>query len=320
MIQDATPQASVASTQATDTLPALKTEPIVESLSLPDAPPAARAEAPLLDQTVAGGLVIASKHRRHRLINTRRECAAHIIHLSPNHCSIDKHHRKSRSTPPDSADALRTEVMGPPPSIPTDPAYPPLNPSLVRCARTGTNESETTRCCIRSQWCAAQSVRITGTSRLRPSQQSQRQDALCSVSDNQEDVSRYQTSHPQKLQVQSDQPGTFIFSMGFATGGSSDSDATRMLEQDVSARAQRGNLASSSLATCGNAGQCEGRRRDGEMRWVGSYSGSHWHAPTIRAACAQYAGRITRRPSRSARKSQLGLSRGSAQMQKIENR
>lgn len=125
--QNATPQTSAAPAQATDTLPALKTEPIVESLSLPDAPPAARAET-LLDQPMAGGLVSASS--TDGTAPSAPDASAPTSSASAPIIAALTNTTASRSTPPDGADALRTEVMGPPPSLPADPAYPPLNPVL----------------------------------------------------------------------------------------------------------------------------------------------------------------------------------------------
>ncbi|GAC96480.1 hypothetical protein PHSY_004060 [Pseudozyma hubeiensis SY62] len=102
-----------------------KAEPVVEPLALTDAPSATEASAEQPSQALAGGLVSGPGP------NDSEPSA--VQEMAPASSVIDQTvvaalSAKTLDHAAPDGDPLRTEIMGPPPSLPADSAYPPLNP------------------------------------------------------------------------------------------------------------------------------------------------------------------------------------------------
>lgn len=132
------PAAPATQAESSAAWPAVKTEPESGSvaLALRETQSAAVADALLSSDQLAGGLVGASKGTAPE--SSAQEPAAVAAVAAPDATVAVQ--AQSNATPAASSDAgevvsegeaLRTEVMGPPPTLPADPGYPPLNPVLM---------------------------------------------------------------------------------------------------------------------------------------------------------------------------------------------
>ncbi|TKY86657.1 hypothetical protein EX895_004297 [Sporisorium graminicola] len=113
---------------ATSPIPVPKTEPVDESLARTETLSTATAEASYPSQLLAGGLVGVSGTNGHEA-STHNAITATPTTQQPIIAALASTGTNRGS--PLEGDALRTEVMGPPPSLPADPAYPPLNPVIA---------------------------------------------------------------------------------------------------------------------------------------------------------------------------------------------
>lgn len=123
--------------------PAIKAEPLTEPLSPADASQAADVAEPSstsMSAPLAGGLVgLCERSTAIELTATDDAPASTAMPISvPASASIPApttiaalSSATSTQNARSEGDALRTEIMGPPPSLPVDPAYPPLNSVLT---------------------------------------------------------------------------------------------------------------------------------------------------------------------------------------------
>ncbi|EST07480.2 Zinc finger, PHD-finger [Kalmanozyma brasiliensis GHG001] len=126
--QPAAIQCADAPIDVPESTPEVKMEPIVEPLLQPDTLRQPTAEASLSNQPLAGGLVGESSSAAPE--SAAPAAVASTSSVTQPIISALANTSASRSPPSEGADALRTEIMGPPPSLPADPAYPPLNPVI----------------------------------------------------------------------------------------------------------------------------------------------------------------------------------------------
>nr|CDI52373.1 phd zn-finger protein [Melanopsichium pennsylvanicum 4] len=111
-------------------MPAIKSEPIQQPLSRADAQLAAKSEATSSSAPLAGGLVSAQISAAPEAPAAGICAAVSTVQQQPMESAAPSLASTS-SNPSLEGDALRTEVMGPPPTLPADPAYPPLNPVVT---------------------------------------------------------------------------------------------------------------------------------------------------------------------------------------------
>lgn len=122
--QNGAPEASTAS----EPMPLPKKEPLVNSLAPTKTLPITTAEASQPSQPLAGGLVSVSSTNDPET-STQDAITATSTTQQPIIATLSN---TSISRGPQlEVDALRTEVMGPPPSLPVDPCYPPLDPMVT---------------------------------------------------------------------------------------------------------------------------------------------------------------------------------------------
>ncbi|KAJ9478411.1 Transcriptional regulatory protein RCO1 [Pseudozyma hubeiensis] len=101
-----------------------KAEPVVEPLALTHAPLATEASSEPPSQALAGGLV-SSPGPNYEPSAVQETAPASSVIDQPVVAALST--KSDGHSAPD-GDPLRTEIMGPPPSLPADFGYPPLNP------------------------------------------------------------------------------------------------------------------------------------------------------------------------------------------------
>ncbi|SPO43915.1 uncharacterized protein PSANT_01600 [Moesziomyces antarcticus] len=110
---------------ATQQSSGVKTEPDVDMEATAATLTAPPTEGFLHDGALAGGLVSASSSPPPAPSTNSPEISVAAVQPPPMAAlALASQNAPAASGP----EALRTEIMGPPPSLPTDPAYPPLNP------------------------------------------------------------------------------------------------------------------------------------------------------------------------------------------------
>lgn len=102
-----------------------KAEAVVEPLALTDAPSATEASSEPASQALAGGLVSGPGPNDSEPSAVQETAPAVSVIDQPVVAALST--KSDGHSAPD-GDPLRTEIMGPPPSLPADSAYPPLNP------------------------------------------------------------------------------------------------------------------------------------------------------------------------------------------------